>query len=197
MSTPRRFARLLFTGLLVPAVVGLASPAALGADTDSPVTPAPSTTVAGATATTKAAAAASPTTAVAAAPTSAAGSPDAEFMAAGRAAVAKSDWKTAIGQFTLAVGANAKSADANNMLAYSYRKSGDLTNAFKYYKVALTIDPKHKGALEYQGEAFVMVGKMTDAKANLAKLKAAGCATTCENYKDLAAFIAKPPKKKK
>ena len=197
MSTPRRFARILFAGLLVPAVVGLATPAAFGADTDSPVTPASSTTVAGATATTKAAAGASATSAAATTPTSAAGSPDAEFMAAGRAAVAKSDWKTALAQFTLAVGANAKSADANNMLAYSYRKSGDLTNAFKYYRVALTIDPKHRGALEYQGEAFVMAGKMTDAKANLAKLKSAGCATTCENYKDLAAFIAKPPKKKK
>ena len=33
--------------------------------------------------------------------------------------------------------------------------------------------------------------------ANLAKLKAAGCGTTCENYQDLAAFIAKPPAKKK
>jgi Flp pilus assembly protein TadD len=118
-------------------------------------------------------------------------------MALGRAAVAASDWKLATAEFTAAVAAKPKDADANNMLAYSYRKSGDLTNAFKFYKIALSINPKHLGALEYQGEAYVMAGKMKEAKANLAKLKAAGCGTKCENYQELAAFIAKPPAKKK
>lgn len=204
MRTSRRFARPVSACLLVAGVIALGSialgsiavrsPAANAADTDSPIPPASTTTIAGAT-TTKAPA---PSPTQASSPASAAAAPaGADFMATGRAAVAKSDWKAAIAQFTSAVGANPKDADANNMLAYSYRKSGDLANAFRYYKIALTIDPKHKGALEYQGEAFVMAGKMTDAKANLAKLKSLGCATTCENYKDLAAFIAKPPKKKK
>jgi Flp pilus assembly protein TadD len=173
-------------------VVLLAPTLAHAADTD---TPAPASTVAGAPTTTKAGAA--PTTTAATAGATAAPAAKVDHMATGRAAVAKTDWKVAITEFTAAVDANAKDPDANNMLAYSYRKSGDLTNAFKYYKVALSIDPKHRGALEYQGEAYVMAGKMKEAKANLAKLKAAGCGTTCEEYKDLAGFIAKPPAKKK
>jgi Flp pilus assembly protein TadD len=168
----------------------LVTGAANAADTDTPSsTASTASTVAGA-ATTKAAS--TPSTAAGAAVAA-----SVDHMATGRAAVAKTDWKLAVAEFTAAVDANAKDADANNMLAYSYRKSGDLANAFRYYKVALGIDPKHKGALEYQGEAYVMAGKMKEAKANLAKLKAAGCGATCENYKDLAAFIAKPPAKKK
>lgn len=203
MSSSRRFARIVTALLVTPTVFALAGPPATAADTDSPMTPAPTSTVAGAptvatVASTKPPAAPSP-----AAPSPAAPAPTpsgvaaVDHMATGRAAVAKSDWKAAVAQFSLAVGANPKDADANNMLGYSYRKSGDLTNAFKYYKIALTIDPKHTGALEYQGEAYVMVGKMAEAKANLAKLKSLGCSTKCEEYVDLAAFIAKPPKKKK
>jgi Flp pilus assembly protein TadD len=183
-----RLALVAASSVVLLAPTGIAS----AADTD---TPAPgASTVAGAPTTTKAGAA--PTTAAAPGAT-AAPAAKVDHMATGRAAVAKTDWKAAITEFTAAVDANAKDPDANNMLAYSYRKSGDLTNAFKFYKVALSIDPKHKGALEYQGEAYVMAGKMKEAKANLVKLKAAGCGTTCENYKDLAAFIAKPPAKKK
>jgi Flp pilus assembly protein TadD len=189
-TTPAR----RFVALAVLAASVSVTGAANAADTDTPASTASTpTTVAGASATTKAATAATPSTTA----TGSAAPASVDHMAIGRAAVAKTDWKLAVAEFTAAVDANAKNADAKNMLAYSYRKSGDLTNAFKYYKVALTIDPKHKGALEYQGEAYVMAGKMKDAKANLAKLKAAGCGTTCENYKDLAAFIAKPPAKKK
>ena len=116
-------------------------------------------------------------------------------MSVGRAALKVKNWKAGIAEFALAVAAKPADADANNLLGYSYRKSGDLTNAFKFYSIALSIDPKHTGALEYQGEAFVMAGKPAQAKANLAKLQAI-CGTSCEQYKDLAAFIAKPPKKK-
>ncbi len=195
MTTFRRCCAVTVVSFLALSPVLVLANSANAADSDP--TP-PSSTVPGAApaggGTTKPAAApTAPTTAAAGAAAPAAGSVD--HMAAGRAAVAKSDWKVAITEFTSAVDANAKDADANNMLAYSFRKSGDLTNAFKYYKVALGIDPKHKGALEYQGEAYVVAGKMKEAKANLGKLKAAGCGATCENYKDLAAFIAKPPKK--
>jgi cytochrome c-type biogenesis protein CcmH/NrfG len=187
-SVARRFVALAIVSIVSPVSV-LVAGAANAADTDTPTSPASTaSTVAGA-----------PTTKAPSTPSTTAtnaGAATVDHMAIGRTAVAKSDWKLAVAEFTAAVAANAKDADANNLLAYSYRKSGDLTNAFKYYKVALGIDPKHKGALEYQGEAYVISGKMKDAKANLAKLKAAGCGTTCENYIDLAAFIAKPPKKK-
>lgn len=166
--------------------VGLAQ----AADTDSPAVPGPAPaplSLSGSTTTAPPAPAGY---------TSSAPKSPADFMTLGRNAVAKSDWKGAIVEFKKAVTTDPKDADANNMLAYSYRKSGDLTNAFAFYKVALTINPKHRGALEYQGEAYVMAGKLSEAKANLGKLKTV-CGATCAEYKDLAATIAKAPKPKK
>ncbi len=55
--------------------------------------------------------------------------------------------------------------------AFSYRKTGDLDRAASHYDQALKLDPKHKGALEYQGELFLMQGNRAAAEANLAKLK--------------------------
>ncbi len=121
----------------------------------------------------------------------AAGSVD--HMALGRTAKDKSDWKTAISEFTLAVSGDPKSADANNLLGYSYRKSGNLPKAFAAYTVALKLNPKHLGALEYQGEAYVQNGQAAKAKANLATLAKVCGSKTCEQYVDLASFIANAP----
>ena len=63
-----------------------------------------------------------------------------------------------------------KDADIFNYLGFSHRKSGNLKLAEKYYDKALKINPKHKGALEYQGEMFLMKGQIIKAKENLKKL---------------------------
>jgi Flp pilus assembly protein TadD len=112
----------------------------------------------------------------------------ASAYAEGKLAVSRKDWAAAVALFTTAAELDPKNADVQNMLGYSYRKSGDLKNAFVHYELALKLNPKHKGALEYQGEAYVESGQMAKAKANLAKLKSI-CGTTCAEYKDLAAFI--------
>ena len=39
-------------------------------------------------------------------------------------------------------------AERQNLLGFTARKSGDLAAAASYYNTALTIDPKHSGALE-------------------------------------------------
>ena len=52
-----------------------------------------------------------------------------------------------------------------------FRKSDDLDNASKYYILALSENPNHLGALEYQGEMFVDLGKKDNALTNLKKLK--------------------------
>jgi tetratricopeptide (TPR) repeat protein len=44
------------------------------------------------------------------------------------------------------------------ILGFSFRKMGNLDKAAFYYEKALTISPKHKGALEYQGEMFLTLG---------------------------------------
>ena len=62
-------------------------------------------------------------------------------------------------------------ADVYNEIGFAFRKSDDLDNASKYYILALSEDPNHLGALEYQGEMFVDLGQKDKALANLNKLK--------------------------
>ena len=54
-------------------------------------------------------------------------------------------------------------ADINNLLGYSARNLKQYKPAATYYAKALKIDPKHLGALEYQGELFMLTKKTSDA----------------------------------
>ena len=81
-------------------------------------------------------------------------------------------------------------ADIQNLLGFTHRKTGKLDAAASYYKRALEINPKHKGALEYQGELFLMLGDKDAATANLAKLDKI-CWLGCSEYDDLKQAIAK------
>jgi Flp pilus assembly protein TadD len=58
-------------------------------------------------------------------------------------------------------------ADVNNLLGYSSRKLKQYKPAATYYEKALKINPNHLGALEYQGELFVLTNKVSAAKKNL------------------------------
>ena len=79
-------------------------------------------------------------------------------------------------------------ADIKNLLGFSSRKSGKLDDAKKYYEKALLLDPKHKGALEYQGELFLMLGDKVAAEKNLQKLDKI-CWLGCSELDDLRAAI--------
>jgi hypothetical protein len=78
------------------------------------------------------------------------------------------------------------SADWNNLMGYSLRKSSppDLAGSEKFYNEALRIDPKHKGALEYSGELYLMKGDLPTAEKRLAALSKA-CTFGCDEYTDL------------
>ena len=65
---------------------------------------------------------------------------------------------------------SSKDADVQNYLGFSYRKIGNLDLAAVHYNKALILDPKHKGALEYQGEMFLTLNQVDKAKQNLEKL---------------------------
>ena len=80
--------------------------------------------------------------------------------------------------------------DIYNYLGFSYRKIGDLEKAALYYNKALTISPKHKGALEYQGEMFLTLGQLPKAEANLKKLGKL-CFLGCKEEKMLKESILK------
>ena len=79
-------------------------------------------------------------------------------------------------------------ADINNLLGYSARNLKQYKPAATYYAKALKIDPKHLGALEYQGELFMLTKKTSEAKKNLAKLKSL-CGVNCGEYIDLKKAI--------
>ena len=81
-------------------------------------------------------------------------------------------------------------ADVNNLLGYSSRKLKQYKPADTYYKKALKINPNHLGALEYQGELFVLTNKASAAKKNLAKLEKL-CGLKCGEYLDLKKAIGK------
>ncbi|HKX41835.1 MAG TPA: tetratricopeptide repeat protein, partial [Burkholderiaceae bacterium] len=58
------------------------------------------------------------------------------------------------------------SADWNNLMGYSLRKNTppDVASAEKFYNDALRVDPKHRGALEYSGELYLMTDRLPQAE---------------------------------
>jgi tetratricopeptide (TPR) repeat protein len=93
-------------------------------------------------------------------------------------------WQAAINKLKDIVADDNTNADAYNLLGYAYRHLGDYKRAGQYYGRALKLNPKHLGALEYQGEMFVLMGEIDKAKANLAKIKEIK-GTDNEYYEDL------------
>jgi tetratricopeptide (TPR) repeat protein len=81
-------------------------------------------------------------------------------------------------------------ADVNNLLGYSSRKLKQYKPATTYYEKALKINPNHLGALEYQGELYVLTNKVSAAKKNLVKLEKL-CGLSCDEYLDLKKAIGK------
>ncbi|MCC9622760.1 tetratricopeptide repeat protein [Thalassospira sp. MA62] len=82
-----------------------------------------------------------------------------------------------------------ENADLLNYLAFSQRKTGDLSSAAQNYERALMINPEHVGALEYQGELFIQTGKPEMAAANLGRIEKI-CGKDCEQYKQLAGAMS-------
>ena len=102
--------------------------------------------------------------------------------------IKKSDYGAAIPLLRKELEKNPGNADAHNYMGYVLRKKNDLKNSAVHYEKALKINPKHLGALEYQGELFLTVGNIELAKANLEKLEKL-CWLGCDEYDDLKASI--------
>jgi tetratricopeptide (TPR) repeat protein len=99
-------------------------------------------------------------------------------------------WDEAIEVLTKAAEHDPNNADIYNWLGYSERNRGNMDAAFAHYEKALRLDPKHRGAHEYVGEAYLKVGKVDKAKEHLAALGKL-CHSRCEQYKDLKEEIEK------
>ena len=79
---------------------------------------------------------------------------------------------------------DATNADAYNWQAYATRKNGDPAAAIPLYAKALAIDPDHRGAHEYIGEAYLQLDNLAKAKEHLARLDKL-CWLPCSEYRDL------------
>jgi len=112
-----------------------------------------------------------------------------EDYAAGQRAVGKKDWAEAARLFERAQLRHPDEADLQNMLGYSYRNLKQYELAFKHYKRAIELDPRHRGAHEYIGETYLLVGDLAGAEKHLAALKEI-CLLPCEELKDLERAIA-------
>lgn len=99
-------------------------------------------------------------------------------------AIEKKDYKQAITHLEEVLVDEEKNADALNYMGYSYRKLGNYDRALKYYKAALEVDPDHKGANEYIGEAYLELKQPAQAKIHLDRL-AKICGPSCEEYREL------------
>jgi len=116
--------------------------------------------------------------------------PEDPDMTNGRKAVDAQDWKAAVASFNRVAARDPKNADVQNLLGYSWRKSGNLDQAFKYYNEALRLDPDHKGAHEYIGEAYLMVNNLPKAEEHLARLNKL-CFLPCSEYSELKKAVDK------
>lgn len=103
-----------------------------------------------------------------------------------RAAIAKKDWAAAQAGLKQALAGNPNNADYHNLYAYSLRKGPApvMSEVFNHYTEALRIDPKHRAAHEYSGEAYLAVDDLPKAKEHLAALDRL-CTFGCEEYTDL------------
>jgi tetratricopeptide (TPR) repeat protein len=105
-----------------------------------------------------------------------------------RSLIASKNFSSALASLKIADRNYPNNADINNLLGYSARNLKQNKAAATYYTKALRINPNHLGALEYQGELFMVTKKISAAKSNLAKLKRL-CGVNCEEYLDLKKAI--------
>ena len=106
------------------------------------------------------------------------------------AAAERQDWKSAAAAMNEALAADSRNADYHSLYAYALRRSGspDMDVVFKHYNEALRLDPKHRGAHEYIGEAYLMVGNVAKAKEHLSALDKI-CFFGCSEYDGLKKAI--------
>ncbi|MDH4411774.1 MAG: tetratricopeptide repeat protein [Rhizobium sp.] len=76
-----------------------------------------------------------------------------------------------------------------NYRGFVTRKLGDPEGALIHYRRALILDPYYAEAREYLGEAFLMLGRIEEAEAELAEIGRI-CGVECEPYLDLSEALA-------
>lgn len=113
----------------------------------------------------------------------------------GKKAVEAQDWKRAVEHLSKAASAEPKNADIHNWLGFANRKLGNLEAAFSAYNEALKLDPRHRNAHEYIGEAYLLVNDVARAEQHLAELQKLCSPIPCEEYKELKRAVEEHKKR--
>jgi tetratricopeptide (TPR) repeat protein len=92
---------------------------------------------------------------------------------------------TALARAEAAIGPH---PDILNYEGFANRHLGHYDVAIAKYKLALSINPEHVGANEYLGELYLEIGRVAEAKAQLAKLDNL-CPFGCVEREELAGLI--------
>ncbi len=111
-----------------------------------------------------------------------------EDYAAGIVALQAGDFAVALARLQTALKRFPDSANLHNELGFAHRKLGRYEPAFVHYRRALAIDPRHRAAHEYIGEAYLAVDDLAGAERHL---KALGeiCLLPCDEQQDLRRAI--------
>jgi Flp pilus assembly protein TadD len=107
--------------------------------------------------------------------------------------ITQKDWPAAVATLEKYTKAHPKDADGFNLLGYSLRNAKRFPEAIQNYQEALRLDPQHRGAHEYLGQAYVQTKELEKAKSLLANLEKI-CGLQCEEYLDLKKAIDKADK---
>ena len=112
-----------------------------------------------------------------------------EDYAAARAALKAGNAAAALARLQQTLKRFPDNADVHNELGFAHRRLKQFDTAFAHYRRALEINPQHRGAHEYIGEAYLMVGNLPAAERHLAALRSI-CVISCEELRDLEKAIA-------
>lgn len=115
----------------------------------------------------------------------------------GKKAVEAKEWKRAADLLSKAASAEPLNADIQNWLGFAQRKQGNLDAALAAYNRALKLNPSHRAAHEYIGEAYLMTGNVAQAEQHLAELQKLCSPIPCEQLKDLKRAVEEYKKTKK
>ena len=123
-----------------------------------------------------------------------------EDFAAGVAAWERQDWAAMVAPLTRVIRREPWHDDAHSLLGFAHRKLGDYGQSLAHYHRALALNPHHRQALEYLGEAYVEMGRLDEARELLGRL-AVACQRVlgahwrgdCEAWADLREALETAP----
>lgn len=114
------------------------------------------------------------------------------LISEGKAALGKGNVQGAIDSFEAALTVDPGYTPIFLHLAEAARAERLQGKAIRYYREALTRDPRNLAAIAGEGEALVEKGAVEKARGNLAKLESL-CGKSCPETQELSASIAAGP----